>query len=336
MRNDELNKIWRDIETREGNRDRVYQRMIYVDLLYRAYIGSAGIPAKRFLSIEIPQNKKKEFDAFTAPKGFTLEIRNPIVKHDGYVACILQTASSDQNDIFTILAKDIIDDLRRQRDSEFYIASLKGRIEKWREFFKNISSNRLTDTTVIGLIGELSFIEQLWNKGIRIASDLWNGPIKAAQDFQGNEVAIEVKTSSSNCLDYVNISSETQLDDIDRKSLFLVVFRVERNDATGITLPALISRIDALLSEQQRTSFHAKLTCLGYLGKDAEYYQKGYSLKEQRVYKVIKGFPRLVQKDLPMGISNIRYKLSLQNCEDYISDVETIVETIKEYEYGEG
>ena len=113
------------------------------------------------------------------------------------------------------------------------------------------------------------------------------------------------------------------------------MFRVERNDATGITLPALISRIDALLSEQQRTSFHAKLTCLGYLGKDAEYYQKGYSLKERRVYKVIKGFPRLVQKDLPMGISNIRYKLSLQNCEDYISDVETIVETIKEYEYGE-
>lgn len=148
-------------------------------------------------------------------------------------------------------------------------------------------------------------------------------------------MAIEVKTASSNSLDYVNISSEAQLDDMDRMNLFLMVFRVERNDATGITLPSLISRIDVLLSEQQRTSFHAKLTCLGYFEKDAEYYQKGYSIKEQRVYKVSNGFPRLLKKDLLIGISNVRYKLALQNCEDYKSDIETIVETIKEHEYGE-
>ena len=91
------------------------------------------------------------------------------------------------------------------------------------------------------------------------------------------------------------------------------------------------------LQSVHNETLKAMNTCYTYedYEKAAEYYQKGYSLKERRVYKVIKGFPRLVQKDLPMGISNIRYKLSLQNCEDYISDVETIVETIKEYEYGE-
>ena len=109
MKNNDLETIWIDIEMQQKTRDRFYQRMVYVELLYRAYIGSSGIPARRFLAIEIPETETKEFDTFTVPKGFTLDIGVPGIKHEGYAACILQAASSDMNDVFTIVAKDVLD-----------------------------------------------------------------------------------------------------------------------------------------------------------------------------------------------------------------------------------
>ena len=335
MKNDDLNTLWEDIESHSNHQCSILHKMIYVHLLWRAYIGCSGIPYCRFLSIEIPKEKESEFDTFTTPRGFTLTVGKPWVEHEGYSACILQAASSDQNDVFTVLAQDILEELSKQNDADKYIATLKKRIQKWRDFFKNPAKNKLSEKTVIGLIGELSFIKDMTEYGINIASDLWNGPFNAAQDFQGNYVAIEVKTAVSNSLDRVHISSEEQLDDSERDALFLAVYRVERNDATGITLPALIEDTARMLSERQRVSFYAKLICMGYSEDDASVYSKGYSVKEQKVFSVKEGFPRVLRLDLPQGIMDITYQLSLQCCEGFESSREDIVAAIKEYEYGE-
>ena len=55
MKNNDLNTTWIDIEVHPNSRERFLKRMVYVDLLYRAYIGASGIPSRRFLSIEIPE-----------------------------------------------------------------------------------------------------------------------------------------------------------------------------------------------------------------------------------------------------------------------------------------
>ena len=334
MKNNDLNTIWMEIEMQQKSQDRFYQRMVYVELLYRAYIGSSGIPARRFLAIEIPETETKEFDTFIVPKGFTLAIGKPGIKHEGYATCVIQAASSDLNDVFSIVAKDILDSLRNQKQADTYIVSLKRRIEKWRDFFKNPSKHKLTDTKVIGLIGELSFIKDLMEQGIVNAVDLWNGPLNAAQDFQGDHVAAEVKTASNNKLEFVHISSEVQLDSEDRKALFLVAYRIERNDATGTVLPDLIRIVNEMLSDQQKSRFCAKLTCLGYNDEDAELYNKGYSIKERMVYKVEDGFPRLLRQDLPQGVLDVSYRLALDSCEKYLTDFDVIPDVIKEYEYG--
>lgn len=335
MKNDDLNSVWIDIEVQGNSRERFYQRMVYVDLLYRAYIGSSGIPSKRFLSIEIPEGKIKEFDAFTVPKGFTLDIGSPGIKHNGYAACVIQAASSDLNDVFTIVAKDILDNLREVKEADKYISSLKHRIKKWRDFFKSPTKDKLTDKTVIGLVGELNFIKELMEKGITNAINLWNGPIKSAQDFQGDLIAIEVKTTSVNSMEYVHISSEAQLDKEDREALFLVAYRVERNDVTGIMLPSLIQKISEMLSEQHRRRFWANLTCLGYSAEDAALYNKGYSFKERKVYKIEEGFPKVLRSDLPIGVMDLSYKLALQTCDEYIAEFDEIPQAIKEFEYGQ-
>lgn len=335
MKSNDLNTIWIDIDVQKNARDRFLQRMVYVDLLYRAYVGASGIPSKRFLSIEIPEKDTNQFDAFTVPQGFTLSLGEPGVKHAGYATCVLQAASSDQNDVFAVVAQDILDELRKQKEAEKYIETLKRRIEKWREFFKNPARNRLSERMVIGLFGELSFIRELREAGIEIASDLWNGPIKSAQDFQGEQVAIEVKTASSNSLEYVHISSEAQLDEADRNALYLVAYRIERNDATGTTLPELIKQVALMLNEQQRARFTASLTCLGYAEEDDALYSKRYSLKERKTYKVKDGFPRILRADLPQGVMDISYSLALQACDNFVVEFDEIPQAIKEYEYGE-
>lgn len=335
MKSNDLKTIWTDIEVQNYAHNRLLQRMVYVDLLYRAYIGASGIPSRRFLSIEIPEKDTNQFDAFNVPQGFTLSLEDPGVKHAGYAACVLQAASSDQNDVFAIVAQDILDELRKQKEAEKYIETLKKRIEKWREFFKNPSRNRLSGRMVIGLFGELLFIKELREMGIEIVSDLWNGPIKSAQDFQGERVAVEVKTDSSNSLEYVHISSEIQLDGADRDVLYLVVYRIERSDATGTTLPEIIKQVALMLNEQQRVRFTANLTCLGYSEEDDALYSIRYSLKERKAYKVEDGFPRLLKADLPQGVMDINYKLALQVCDTFAVEFEVIPQAIKEYEYGE-
>ena len=188
---------------------------------------------------------------------------------------------------------------------------------------------------VIGLFGELSFIRELKESGIEIASDLWNGPIKSAQDFQGERVAVEVKTASSNSLEYVHISSEAQLDETDRDALYLVAYRIERNDATGTTLPEMIKQVSLMLDEQQRARFTANLTYLGYSEEDDALYSKRYSLKERKAYKVEDGFPRMLRADLPQGVMDISYRLALQACDSFAVEFDEIPQAIKEYEYGE-
>lgn len=112
--------------------------------------------------------------------------------------------------------------------------------------------------------------KDLYEAGVKNVSDYWNGPISSAQDFQGKNIAAEVKTSLSNSLDFVHISSEEQLDITGKDQLFLVVYRIEHNDKNGITLPVLIESVAGHLSEQQRMRFYAKLLCLGYVAEEAE------------------------------------------------------------------
>ena len=334
MRNDDLNLIWNEIEVNNNER-KVLQRLVYIHLLWRAYIGSSGLPSRRFLSIEIPEGEVGAFDEFSIPQGFTLSIGEPGVKHKGYVACILQASTSDQNDVFSILAQDILEELSRQNNEMMYISTLKMRILKWSDFFKNTPNRKLSDKEIIGLIGELTYLKQMSDSGFDSMFDFWNGPIKSAQDFQGSHVSVEIKTSVSNCLELVHISSEEQLDDGDWNALYLVVYRIENNNYMGFTLPELIDIIVATLPEQQKKYFFAKLLCMGYVKEDEMYYKKRYSVSERKVYEVKNGFPRIVSSELPKGIKGIKYCLCLDNCNDFELKWEQMVEGIKRCEYGE-
>lgn len=332
--NKDLEKLWQEIETKKISDSRIYQRMVCKDMLFRMYIGLVGIPSQRCVLIEIPEDAAAQFTAFYEAKGFTLVVGEPSVKHRGFVACILQAVSSDQNDVFSVVVADVLQELSKQKDEAEYVRCLKDRLVKWHDFFKNGAKKKLTDETVIGLWGELHVLGELHAAGLTTAIDLWNGPIKSAQDFQGKHVAIEVKTAAEDFFSSVNISSETQLDNTGWQALFLIANRIEHGKEKGVSLPALVDRIAGMLSEQQRDRFSAALLCLGYVPEDAGFYSKKYVLKEQRVYQVKGEFPRLMRDDMPKGVSRIQYNLSLKSCRDFLVEMDCVHAAIKEYEHG--
>ena len=331
MTNNELERAWNEIELKQHDNAKHYQRLICSDLLYRIYIGVTGIPARRYIIFEIPKEEKEQFNAFVELRGFSLSLDNTIIKHDGFISCVIQSSSSDDNDVFTVVIADIIEELSFLQDAKQYVSSLRNRIETWRAFFKNNNRKQLSDSAVIGLFGELVFINQAIEAGLSHVVDLWNGPIKASQDFQDNRIAVEIKTVSSNALNYVHISSEMQLDNTNDDHLFLVAYRIERNDANGTKLPDLVEKINCAITDGQKNRFLAKLLCLGYDAQEARsQYGKGYALKESIAYHVGNGFPKVTKSCLPKGVDEVKYRLALQDCKPFEIDFSSIINTLRE------
>ena len=329
MMNNNLDDIWNEIESSMKDEDQFCIRLIYIDLLYRVFAGVSGIPYRRSLSIEIPQDQIDKFSSFRMPQGINMTIEKPGIVHEGFNSCMIQAASSDQNDVFTIVATDILEELRKQKNKDNYIETLKNRIEKWRYFFKNISEKKLSEKEVIGLFGELSFIEYMQDKGVGEVINYWNGPIKSAQDFRTERYAVEVKTAISSSIESVHVSSEIQLDDSELEHLFLTIFRLEKNNTNGRTLPELVSTIASRLSEQQSKLFFAKLVCLNYSDNDKDLYPQRFCVKEMKAFRVEEGFPRLVSGDLPEGVNNARYTIMINKCEPFVIDNDKLVSIIK-------
>ena len=92
----------------------------------------------------------------------------------------------------------------------------------------------------------------------------------------------------------------------------------------------MISETLNMVNEPQRNRIKALLYCLGYNQADESLYSKGYVLKERAVYKVEDGMPRILPKDLSSGISEVQYKLNLQNCEPYRAEFKEIINLLEE------
>ena len=85
------------------------------------------------------------------------------------------------------------------------------RFEKWKSLFENVASAGLTPEEQRGLYGELFFLRKWLNNTTnkRKCIEAWYGPEKSNQDFQHEDWALEVKTSSGNNHQkiHINLSS---------------------------------------------------------------------------------------------------------------------------------
>lgn len=330
MENTNLKEVWSKLYDVDIKPESKVQRLVFLNMLYRVYVGIKGVPRLNYIIIEIPEDRSGEFTGFKEPKGINLSIKSFGNEKPGFVSVEISSALSDVNDIFIIVAQDILLDLSKCDNEDEYIKSLKDTIERWKHFFSDKPKTIITGSDAVGLFGELSLVKDLFESGIPVAEKIWNGSLKTAQDFQLEKVAIEVKSTKANKIDIVKISSLEQLDLGDRNSLFLTVYRLELNKVEGITIPELVNKIKQYIPSSDLESFMFKLLVRGFNEETADQYKEKYSISEREIYLVSEEFPSLTNNNTPKEIKEAEYTVSLSDCEDFKSSFKAIIETLTE------
>ncbi|AKC84050.1 hypothetical protein IMCC26134_09475 [Verrucomicrobia bacterium IMCC26134] len=159
----------------------------------------------------------------------------------------------------------------------------------------------------------------------------WKGPVGAHQDFQYPGAWIEVKTTLAKQPHTVRIASERQLDDTHAPALFLHVLMLETHEGGAATLPALVAQLRATLTPwpAAREAVEEALLAARYLDSHApRYAATGYAVRQADTFRVGAGFPRIIEADLPPGVGDASYQLSLAACAAFSVPIFAIIDAL--------
>ena len=192
---------------------------------------------------------------------------------------------------------------------------LLARLEDWRRLLATVSAQGLTAEQQRGLFGELSILRDLILPEAGPAGVLaWTGPDRQLQDFQFPGGAIEVKTASGNNAKIVRIANERQLDCQLAGQLFLVTLALDaRQEGPGLTLPDLVGDLRGKIRPLgSAAEFEQRLNMGGYLETQAHLYgDRRYTVRQRLIHAVDGKFPRITERDIPDGLSDVSYTLDL-------------------------
>src|SRR5699024_8227162 len=125
-------------------------------------------------------------------------------------------------------------------------------LEKWRTLFDRGLASGLTPSEQQGLYGELHLLSRMLRRNAINKTDIvsfWIGCDKAMRDFEGEDWAIEVKTTATNSSDRLVINGERQLDSTLINRLFLYHLSVEVSRKNGQTLNKEVEDLRKMLSD---------------------------------------------------------------------------------------
>ena len=108
--------------------------------------------------------------------------------------------------------------------------------------------------------------------------------------------------------------------------LFLVLYSAEAVKGNGISLNSIINQTrQNILNEDDLNLFNAKLQLNGYFEEDKEHYGRMFAIKKTFTFLVSPGFPRIVKRDLPIGIYDTSYSIEISAVESYMLYLEEIL-----------
>lgn len=235
-------------------------------------------------------------------------------RHDGRWALRVFLEEPRLFTVFSELCRDIIESTRQNPRAAPPSTQVLSRIERWRSLLQPQSA-ALSRTQLRGLIGELLVLRELITTiGSDRAVSAWIGPLGASQDFQlPDGRRLEVKAVDRNA-ETTLINGLEQLD-AGNDPLELVVVRL---DETGIdAADALtVSRLIAELRNALAGAPAAILTFEGlirFVGWDDGIDTDSISVRLERIDRLPVGrdFPRLIASNVPRGVSDVVYRITL-------------------------
>lgn len=237
---------------------------------------------------------------------------------------VFRLADSNQRELFRQLCLDIVAATRTADTEKQAVELALARTWRWHHLLRGGSSGLLSEEEQKGLIGELDIIDRflLDNLSPADAVECWKGPLGAPKDFEIGRVCIEAKARRGAATPFVVISSEFQLDPAGTDRLFLFVIDLSgapagEEDAFTLTDSAknIHSRIERA-DPAAASLFEARLSASGFAW-DQDYTASRWIVGQSWTLEIGPNFPAISAHSIPAGISNVRYSLSLVECERF-------------------
>ena len=236
---------------------------------------------------------------------------------------LIRLTDREQRDIFLRFCRDIVDSTILAVTEEQAVERFLARTWRWHRLLQGGRESRLSDEEQKGLIGELLVLERhlLPILDATDAVRCWTGPLDAPHDFEISRVHVEAKAHGSS-VPRITISTELQLESSNVDTLFLhvteVVSAVE-GTANACTLNDIAKRARSMIAGHDMVAvelFEERIGMAGFRWTD-DYSDKLWLVAGESLYEVREGFPRITPAMFPGGVGNVRYAISLPDCETF-------------------
>lgn len=324
-----LNEIWETVNA-SFQKDKTKAVAIKIDWLNRAeiWIGLKP-PLTPFFAVEIKNDEAFVFDETKLKTfiSFEIEIKDNFKKQ--FIEVKLKNEPS--YDLFLIFMQDILT-YSESSSSSSAASSILQRIYAWERFFEKGKLDTLSKEELIGLWGELLFIESILMRKPDSSNELisgWQSKSGIDKDFRLSSKCIEIKTTTRKRNTRFSISSELQLS-YEELPLYLFGYVLSPDSKMTRTIGDLVHSCRSLLSQTQLLYlFNTKLLSIGYIDEHNSLYEEyRFGTDTIHIFKVNQTFPSITPSKIPLAISSVTYELDPLLCSEWLSNFEEVVHGI--------
>ena len=255
-------------------------------------------------------------------RGLRIEIEHS--SESAHDSLVVRLVHREQREIFHRLCLDIVEAAGRAETEERAVERFLTRTWRWHRLLAGAPDGRLSDREQQGLIGELRTLDARLMPELRptVAVQCWSGPFGAPRDFEIGRIYVEAKARRGGATPHVLVTSAHQLDAAASDRVFLSVVEVTRavdDDIGAATLSEYAGRIRATVAERELDAvelFDERLAAAGLDWND-DYSDRRWLLGDERLFEVRDDFPHIAASRLPSGVDNVRYSISLVECERF-------------------
>jgi len=317
-----IDTIWTELENDDSFRSGILFKRYAASVLPDVYVALRAPEKIRCLAAHIVRENAPDVQNWNKLKDIKVEIlnddRNPAKSY-----LLILILNQQHKDIFSVLCEDLINQVTSILDEKVLIKELLNRLAKWQTLFERLGQQGLTSEVQRGLFGELYFLRLFLNNSTdkNYCINSWQVPSNTVQDFHYGNWAVEVKTTHGNNHQKIQVSSERQLDDSVVPNIFLFHLSLDVRNNHGDTLNDLVEWVETYLRNDviELNSFRLKLFEVGYFDIHKPIYQDtGYNIRQESIYKVEGGFPRITENEIRNGVGDVKYSIVISDCLSFV------------------
>lgn len=240
------------------------------------------------------------------------------VRGDGSWLLVFRLEQAQLAVVFERLCEDLVEGAKATSDEPSLLRFIVQRVHLWKRLFNRLGNGFLPEHEIKGLVGELLFLEGLVLEQTYSPVEVvtaWEGPMDVDQDFRFVDKTIEIKTIGPAATE-VTIASLEQLDAPPPFDLVILTLRQSGAalSSMSVTLNSLTRRVRSTLEAEPEAValFRDRLLSAGYV-EDPYYDSFWFTPSDRSTYPVGVDFPRLTAGNVPVGVADAIYQISLDD-----------------------